>query len=149
IPARIDFEMGVGADANEKAITSLYLSRDGKRAAVSNRGAGTGKTFTGKIQIWTIAEKPKKVKEFGGRLIAMSPDGSRIICEQPPELDARILDVETGKVITKIDASTTSDLRYQSNDAIWFFPPPWHPNTAPYDIQVAKVDGNTGKPIGT
>ncbi len=147
IPPRAEFVMGLGATESEKSINMLCLSSDGKRVAVSNNGGGNGGKSTATIQIWDVSGEPKKLKELPGRLYAMSPDGTRIIYNAFPDRDIIIMDIDSGKKIATLEASSDR-LRFPSNDVVWELPQPWHSNIAPNKVEVAKYDANTGKQLG-
>jgi hypothetical protein len=122
INPRAQFNAGFAAsDANKKSVAAdkqvnqLYLTADGKRAAVS-----TSLGFEGKGQIWDLADQPKKNRDVEGPIFGISPSGKLVFMNLAAPIKGGgaivtrvIADAETSKVLYN---RAPSDVFFRSQD---------------------------------
>jgi WD40 repeat protein len=92
-------------------VHTLLLSADGSRVAVSNHA------FTApKIQVWDASGPPKKLHEYEGQVVALSPDGKRLV-RWGGVWGPEIVDVGSGKVLGRL-SYVGDHFYYRSSDVV-------------------------------
>jgi WD40 repeat protein len=82
-----------------RKINRIFLSNDGSRVLVDY----TLSARDMKCEIWDLKPQPKKVSEIPGEIIALSPDGKKLLLPSKDAYQAvDVLDVESGKKLGKI-----------------------------------------------
>ena len=110
ISARASFTPGAGA-RSRKALSSPYSSpptESSWRSRLKHRVKRSA-------QIWDISTTPKKLHEYKGNIMALSPDGKRMV-RTGPLLEVEVADVETG-------AKIGSGYIQSGNEYLWFRSP--------------------------
>ena len=93
ISARASFTPGAGAKVKKGIEQSVFVTADGKLLAMEIESSGQSSA-----QIWDISATPKKLHEYKGRILALSPDGKRMVRIGRLRQE-EVADVETGAKI--------------------------------------------------
>jgi hypothetical protein len=94
---RAQFQPGWGKAGTEEAIVArLFLAADGSRLAVSSLPGLGGK---GRLQVWDVSGNPKRVYDGDGEVLALAPDGKRLL-RRLLAVAEEIVDVDSGAAVT-------------------------------------------------
>jgi WD40 repeat protein len=132
IAERVRFNADFANAGDARRIYKIFLSRDGKRAAITNGS---------KTQIWDIFGELKKLQEVVGTCHAMSPDGKlMIIWKQIERFKANnaIVDAATG--VEKVSLGLISDPYFYNENYFWTLE-----NFFEGRARLSKYDSTSGK----
>ncbi len=130
IEPRTRFPADPVSQGNERG---MMLSHDGSRFMFNGKG---------KSHLWDITGEPKKLHEFDGDILALSPDGKRAVHNKNGQRS--LVDAQTGAEI----AAVTIGGRpwFTSDTVLWDFHANFNPFKNPKDRIIAKsYDAATGK----
>ncbi len=135
IADRVRFSADFANAGDARRIHRVFLSRDGKRAAITNGGSNS------KTQIWDVFGEPKKLREVVGECKAISPDGKLVIVRKEKSfLNANyfVVDVATG--VDKVSLGLISDPYFHNDNYFWTFRDFFEGRA-----QLRKIDSTSGQ----
>lgn len=137
IQPRVRFKVDLrkaGFDADK--ISSLFLSADGSRLAVS-----IDRRPNKLVQVWEVAGQPQKRWESDGVCAALAPDGKRLV--RYARFDAEMVDVDSGMALGKLTAG-----EFSSGVLLTWFPTTIV-GVSKEPLRIQELDASTRKLRGT